>query len=251
MVGLLTPARVDQSVRAPGGVLARALPAPDGWERGGLVLPFYGCGEPILRDKCVAGEDDFTRGDTADFPAIPIEQTAICSTTGPDSQQDQAFSRFAATADWALGRQLQTDAIGAGSPKLNDAVSIGTIASANFVKAVGQLEQKAADLGFGARWVLHAPVLAAAYLADDSLIDGNGNSPTGAPWIISAGYQVHPTTPATTVRLYATGTVWASLGSPWAVEGTEYRINDQWAMSRGLGVVAFDPCMLTAIDVTL
>lgn len=251
MAGLLTPARVDQSVRMPGGLLSKALPAPAGWERGGLVIPFYGCGEPVLRDKCIAAEDDLTRGDTADFPAIPIEQGAICSTSGPDSQQDQALARFTATADWALGRQLQTDQIGSGAPKLDDAVSVGTVSDANFVSAVSCLEQAAADTGFGARFVLHAPLRAAAYLADHGLIDANGNSPTGAPWIISSGYQTHPTTPATLVRLYVTGTVWASLGEPWSVDGTAYRVNDQWSQARGLGVVAFDPCMLSAIDVTV
>lgn len=251
MVGLLTPARVDQSARMPGGVLGKALPAPAGWELGGLVIPFYGCGEPVLRDKCVEAVDVPHRGAVADFPAIPIEQGAVCSTSGPDSQEDQAYARWAATADWSLGRQLQTDATGAGSPKLNDAVSLGTVAGADFVKAVGELEQKAADIGYGARIFLHAPVRAAAYLGDHALIDANGNSPAGSPWIISAGYQVHPTTPTTTVRLYATGVVWASLGEPWSVEGVAHLVNDQEAWARGLGVVAFDPCILTAIDVTL
>lgn len=252
MVGLLTPAQVDQSARMPGGVLSRALPAPAGWERGGLVIPFYGCGEPILRDKCVAGEDVFTRnGDSAEFPAIPIEQTAICSTSGPDSQQLQALSRFNATADWALGRQLQTDQIDSGAPKLDDAVSMGTVAAANFVAAVSCLEEAAGQAGFGANFVLHAPLRAAAYLRASYLIDDNGFAPSGARWIISAGYQSHPTTPATLVRLYATGTVWASVGSPWSVDGTAYRTNDQWSMSRGVGIVAFDPCMLEAIDITV
>lgn len=252
MSGLLTPARVDQSARMPGGLLSKALPAPAGWERGGLVIPFYGCGEPVLRDKCVEGEDELIRSDSAEFPAIPIEQGAICSTSGPDSQQDQAFARWAATAEWALGRQLQTNQIDADdAPKLDDAVSMGTVANADFVAAVSCLEQAAADTGFGARFVLHAPLRAGAYLADRGLIDANGNSPSGAPWILSPGYASHPTTPATLIRLYATGTVWASLSDPWAVDGTAYRTNDQWAQTRGLGVVAFDPCMLQAIDVTV
>lgn len=251
MTVLLTPALVDQSARMPGGVLSKALPAPAGWEKGGILVPFYGCGEPVLRDKCVQGTDVPHRSEVADFPAFPIEQGVTCSTSGPDNLNTQALDRFAATADWALGRQLQTDQADFGSPKLDDAAIIATIAAANFVAAVGQLEQAAANMGAGAKFVLHAPVLAAAYLAEANLIDSNGNSPTGAPWIISAGYQVHPTTPATKVRLYATGVVWASKDNPDVVDTMDRRQNDIDAWARGVGVVAFNPCTLTAIDVTL
>lgn len=252
MAGLLTPARVDQSSRMPGGVLSRALPAPAGWERGGLVIPFYGCGEPVLRDKCVSAEDEPHRDTVGEFHAIPIEQGSTCSTTGLDSLDSHALDRFTATSDWALGRQLQTDQIDAGDPKLNDAVSLGTVPGSDFVEAVGCLEADAAANGFGARFVLHAPVRAAAYLAANNLLDpATGLSPSGAPWIISAGYENHPTTPATIIRLYATGTVWASISTPEAVGNVAYALNSQTSWARGLGVVAFDPCVLTAIDVTV
>lgn len=251
MVGLLTPAVVDQSARMPGGVLSRALPAPAGWERGGLVIPFYGCGEPVLRDKCVEAVDVPHRDSVGEFHAIPIEQGSTCSTSGRDEQAAHALDRFAATSDWALGRQLQTDQIDSGSPSLNDATPLGTVANADFVGAVGCLEQAAADAGVGARFVLHAPVRAAAYLADRGLIDENGRSPSGADWIISAGYETHPTTPTTTVRLYATGTVWASISTPDVIDTVAHRINDADAWARGLGVVAFDPCILESIDVTV
>lgn len=246
MVGLLTPGTVSQSARMPGGVLSKSLPAPAGWERGGLVIPFYGCGEPVLRDKCIAGEDTPHRQGVEEFPAIPIEQGVTCSTTGREGLAQQALDRFAASSDWALGRQLQTDQIGSGAPKLEDAVTMGTVAEGQFISAVACLEQAAADAGFGARIVLHAPVRAAAYLASQGLLDVNGNSPTGAPWIISAGYEAQS---ATLVRLYATGTVWASIDTPEIVPTEGYQTNDVDAWARGLGVVAFDPCILVSIDV--
>ncbi len=250
---LLTPAVVDQSARMPGGVLARALPAPAGWERGGLSIPFYGCGEPVLRDKCVDAEDVPHRAaDAASFAAIPIEQGVTCSLTGPEAGAAQVRDRFTATAEWALGRQLQTDQTDSGSPSLQDAVSIGVVGDANFVGAVGCLEQAAADAGFGSRFMLHAPVRAAAYLAANGLLDVNGTSPTGAQWIISSGYLPDPEETGTNVRLYATGLVWASIDTPEILTGlVDYRTNgvDDWA--RGVGVVAFDPCVLTAIDVTV
>lgn len=252
MAGLLTPARVDQSARMPGGVLSRSLPAPAGWERGGLVIPFYGCGEPVLRDKCVSAEDVPSRDSVGEFHAIPIEQGATCSTSGLDNLDSHALDRFTATSDWALGRQLQTDAIASGSPKLEDANLIGVVPGSDFVEAVGCLEAAAAGEGFGARFVLHAPVRAAAYLAANNLLDpATGLSPSGAPWIISAGYEGHPTTPATIIRLYATGTVWASISTPEAVGQVAYATNDQTSWARGLGIVAFDPCLATSIDITV
>lgn len=250
MVGLLTPVVVDQSTRMPGGVLSRALPAPAGWERGGLVIPFYGCGEPVLRDKCVQGEDQPTRDGVAEFPAIPIEQGSTCSTSGKDSLTPHALDRFTATSDWAVGRQLQTDAIDSGSPKLDDATVLGEVAGANVIAAVACLEQAAADTGFGSKIVLHAPVRAAAYLASQGLLDVNGKSPSGADWIISAGYLPHPTE-TDTIRLYATGTVWASIGTPDTLENVAWQTNDLTAWARGVGVVAFDPCILVAIDVVI
>lgn len=252
MAGLLKPAQVDQSARMPGGVLSKALPAPAGWEDGGLVIPFYGCGAPVLRDKCDvdADPDEPHRSTVGEFHAFPFEQGATCSTSGPDSQQTQALARFTATADWAVGRQLQTDQAETGDPKLDDVTSVGTVADADFVKAVSCLEGEAAATGFGARLVLHAPVRAAAYLASLNLIDANGLSPAGAPWVISAGYVSHPSDPAK-VRLYATGTVWASISDPTSVDGVAYRTNDQESWARGVGVAAFDPCILVGIDVTI
>lgn len=246
MTALLTPAIVDQSARMPGGVLSRSLPAPAGWERGGLIIPFYGCGEPVLRDKCVEATDVPHRGGVAEFPAFPIEQGVTCSTTGPDSLIQRAADRYGATSDWSLGRQLQTDQAATGAPKLEDATTMGTVADGQFISAVACLEQAAADAGFGAKIVLHAPVRAAAYLASQGLLDTNGLSPTGSPWIISSGYEAQS---VSLVRLYATGTVWAAVTQPEISENVSYATNDIDAWARGVGVVAFDDCVLVSIDV--
>jgi hypothetical protein len=246
--GLLTPTRVDQSARMPGGLLARSLPAPAGWERGGVVIPFYGCGEPILRDKCVTGLDTVTRNGVAEFRTVPIEQGSGCSTTGEDTLGPSAQDRYAATVEWAMGRQLATDQAATGNPSFADATVLGTVADADFVTAVACLEQAAADAGFGATWVLHAPPRAAAYLAYQGLLTDTGLSPMGATWILSPGYPVQG---ATTVRLWATGRVWASASTPDVVEGIHHRTNNVEAWARGEGIAVFDPCLLIAIDVTV
>lgn len=248
MANLTQPTQVDQSARMPGGLLSRSLPAPGGWDRGGLTIPFYGCGEPVLRDKCVQAEDEPTRDGVATFYTIPIEQGSTCSTSGVDGLDGHALDRYSATVDYAMGRQLQTDQIGSGSPSLDDVTPLGTVADADFVTAVGCLEAAASFEGKGARIVLHAPVRAAAYLKSLNLIDDNGKSPTGADWIISAGYQ---TANATTVRLWATGTVWASVDTPISVSDVAHRLNDQSSWARGIGIVAFDPCILKSINVTV
>jgi hypothetical protein len=178
---LLTPAQVDQSARMPGGLLAKSLPAPAGWERGGIAIPYYGCGEPVLRDKCVVAEDIPNRnGAVAEFPTVPIEYGSACSTTGPDSVLPSAQAGYDATADWSLSRQLQTDAVSNGQPTLGDGNLLGTVADADFATAVGALEQAAADSGFGRVWVLHTTVRGASYLAQQGLLTIDGFSPAGA-----------------------------------------------------------------------
>lgn len=245
---LLTPAVVDQSARMPGGVLAKSLPAPSGWERGGISIPFYGCGEPVLRDKCISSEDVPHRNTVEDFLAFPIEQGSMCSTTGPDSVVGSAQDRYNATADWSISRQLQQDVVGTGSPKLDDAVPLGTAADADFALAVRSLEQAAADAGFGAVWVLHISVGGASYVAQQGLMTIDGFSPAGAKWIIGTGYE-DPA--ATTIRIWATGPVWASITPPETVEPFAFRQNNLEGWARGVGVVAFDPCILAAVDVTV
>lgn len=247
MANLLTPARVDQSARMPGGLLSRSLPAPGGWERGGLVLPFYGCGEPVLRDKCVEAEDVPNRQTVGEFPAIPIEQGSMCSTTGLDSLGQSALDRFTATADWALSRQLQTDQAATGAPKLDDAVSIGTVADADFATALGGLEQVAADTGFGAVWVVHTTLRGMNYLVAQNLVV-DGLTPSGARVIVGTGYE-NPD--ATHVPIWVTGQVWASIDTPEMVEAVAYRTNNIEAWARGVGVVAFDPCMNSLVLVTV
>lgn len=248
MAGLLTPTQVDQSARMPGGLLSKSLPAPAGWERGGLIIPWYGCGEPVLRDKCVSAEDTPHRDGVGEFYTVPIEQGATCSTSGLDNLDGHALDRFNATSDWALSKQLQTDQAATGSPKLDDASDLGTVADADFVAALACLEQTAADQGFGALWVVHTTIRGLAYLKAAYLIDDNGMTPAGAKIIAGTGYE-NPD--STTVRLWVTGQVWASISTPEAVGHVAYATNDQTSWSRGLGIAAFDPCLNFSIDVTV
>lgn len=231
----------------PGGILASSLPAPQGWEQG-LSIPFYGCGEPLLQDRCVTAEDRTThRTAVAEFNPFGISQGASCSSLSRLDQKRHAEGRLDSTTEWAVARQLATDAIGLGTPSFEDGVYLGTIADGDFVLAVATLEQAAADAGFGAQWWLHAPIKAAAFLAKaDQLKDEK--SATGAPWVISPGYPVQG---ATTIRLWASGPVWASVDEAFILNDLDRRTNEDEAFAQRSAIVAFDPCVNLHIDITI
>lgn len=243
-----TPA-VLEPTRARGGLLAAALTPPEGWEQG-LIVPFYGCGEPILRNKCISAEDEAHRPTVAEFPSFPIEQGSTCSTLSRLPHEDFATGRLDATTEWAMGRQLQSDLTDTGAPKLDDATNLGVVPAGPeaVVIALGCLEQHAADTGFGERVWIHTTVKGAIWLGANDLIDANGFTPAGSRVVVSPGYA----NPAdTTLRFWASGSVWAAVTSAQVMSGTDWRRNDASAYALRAGVVAMDPCILASIDVTI
>lgn len=230
-----------------GGLLSVALPAPQGWAQG-LSIPFYGCGEPVLQDRCVTANDEPRRdGGAVGFVPFGIVQSASCSTLSRLDQAKHAEGRLDSTTEWAVARQLATNELGLDSPSFDDGDSLGTVADGDFVLAVATLEQAAADAGFGAQWWLHAPIKAAAFLTRYRMMSGF-RSPTGAPWVISPGYPVEG---PTTIRLWATGPVWASVDEPFVLNDIDRRGNEDSAYAQRQAIVAFDPCINLFIDVTV
>lgn len=230
----------------PGGILAASLPAPQGWTQG-LSIPFYGCGEPLLMDRCVTANDVPHKTAVAEFHPFGISQAASCSSLSRLDQKKHAEGRLDSTSEWAVARQLATDALGLGTPAFVDGISLGTIADGDFVLAVATLEQAAADAGFGSQWWLHAPIKAAAYLTSQQLLKDD-KSPSGAPWVVSVGYPVEG---ATTIRLWATGPVWAAVDDPFVLNDLDRRNNDDEAYAQRSAIVAFDPCVNLYIDITV
>lgn len=242
---LLEAAEVEIDSR-PGGLLDMALPAPQGWAQG-LSIPFYGCGEPLLRDGCVTANDVPHRTSVAEFYPFDISQGASCSTLSRLNQGAHARSRLDSTTEWAVARQFATDQLNLGTPSLADSISLGVVPGRDFTLAVATLEQAAADSGFGSLWWLHAPIKAASFLAREKQMK-DGVSPTGAPWIISPGYPVQG---ATTIRLWATGPVWAGVDDPIVLEAINRRINEDIAYAQRSAIAAFDPCVNFHIDITV
>jgi hypothetical protein len=230
-----------------GGILNTALPAPEGWMQG-LALPFNGCGEPVLQDRCAASVDTLPDNiHVAEFHPFGVQQSSTCSSLSRIDQSKHAEARLDSTTEWAVARQLATDGLALGTPSFADGTSLGVVADGDFVLAVGTLEQAAADEGFGTQWWLHAPVKAAAFLTESRLMLGK-SSPSGAPWVVSVGYPVQG---ATTIRLWATGSVWAGVEEPFVFSDLDRRTNGDEAFAQRSAIVAFDPCINLFIDVTV
>lgn len=238
-------AEVEVATR-DGGLLGMALSAPQGWDRG-LSIPFYGCGEPVLQDRCATANDVPLRQGVAAFQAFGISQGASCSTLSRIDQPKHARGRLDSTTEWAVARQLATNVLGLDSPSFDDGDSLGTVANRDFTLAVATLEQAAADAGFGSLWWLHAPIKAAAFLAREKQLK-DGMSPSGAPWVISPGYPVEG---PTTIRLWATGPVWAGVDEPLVLNEIERRVNEDTAYAQRSAIAAFDPCVNLFIDITV
>lgn len=233
-----------------GGILDTALPAPEGWMHG-LALPFNGCGEPVLQNRCAASVDTLPDNiHIAEFHPFGVQQSSTCSSLSRINQSKHAEARLDSTTEWAVARQLATDGLTLGTPSFADGFNLGTVADGDFVSAVGALEQAAADTGFGTQWWLHASIKAASFLAESRLLIGK-RSPTGAPWVISVGYPVHPMDSPTTIRLWATGSVWAGVEEPFTFSDLDRRTNGDEAFAQRSAIVAFDPCINLNIDVTI
>jgi hypothetical protein len=228
----------------PGGLLGAALAAPAGWTQG-LSIPFYGCGEPLLQDRCVTANDTVHRTGVAEFNPFGISQGAECSTLSKIDQELHAEGRLDSTTEWAVARQLAANPLGLDGPSFADGTSIGT--TTDIVLALGALEQAAANAGFGAQWWIHAPVKAAAFLAGSNLIV-DGKTPSGAPLVISPGYPVPGNT---VVRLWATGPVWAGTDDPYVLGAVDWSVNTDTAYANRSAIVAFDPCINLSVNVTV
>ncbi len=243
---LLERIELQQGRRLRGGLLEGAEALPGGWE-GGITFRPISCNEPEILALCEVGDTVEVRPGVAPiFMPVFIRQSAACSMIPQIGTTDIAANRLESTSEWALGRLLATG-LGTGNPSFLDSDIVHVGGANDAVAAVSCLEQAAADYGFGAEVVLHAPLRAAAYLKEKRLIE-DGLSPSGMPWILSPGYPVGPG--GTTVDIWATGTVWAGVSEPYTLTDpttgqrpVNWRINLDAAYRQRLGLAAFDPCL--------
>lgn len=245
---------LPQGRRSPGGLLARGLSLPDGWEEGGIVFRAIGCSEPVVLTACDVSDRTGTRpGENGLFEPVFISASAACSLLSQIGTVNIAADRLEATSEWGLGRLLATG-LGSNNPSFADATVVHAATDDDVVSAVSCLEQAAADLGFGAEVVLHTPPRAMAYLASNHLLeemDGLCYSPSGHPIIVSSGYPVDSESGEDTiVTIWATGSVWAGVSPAYVLENGNtgrpqpgWRINLDEAWAQRLALAAFDPCL--------
>jgi hypothetical protein len=192
------------------------------------------------------------------FEPIFIEQSSACSTLSKVHNVDIATNRLEATSEWALGQALATG-VGSDNPSFADADSVSVVEDIDniglaVVQSISCLEQAVADFGFGAEAVLHAPLRAAAYLANARMMTDDYFSPSGMKWILSPGYPVEDDV----ITVWATGSVFAGVGDAYTLtDGVTgrppvgWRTNTAAAYRQRLGLAAFDPCLLLAASFTV
>jgi hypothetical protein len=253
------PITLPQGRRSRGGLLDSAEALPEGWENG-IAFRTTGCVEPEILGPCEIGDTVEVRPGDAIFTPVYIRQSAACALMSQVGTVNIAENRLEGTTEWALGRSLVTGVLSE-NPSFEDSESVHLFADATgniplqMVDLVSCLEQAVADVAYGTEAFLHAPLRAAAYLRAANLVDRDGLSPSGFRWIISPGYPVGETTEdGTTLSLWATGTVWASvtaaeplLDGVTGQRPVNWRMNLDAAYAQRLGMAAFDPCLnLTA-----
>ena len=232
----------------PRGILAGASPAPEGWESGGLSTNEL-CPTVSLEDQCITFEAENARSATRPtgvrWPAFTIEQSSGCSTLSYGDRSREAREALDSSTDYALGLALLSGAFNTDAPSLADAASLGEFPNAT--AALARLEGAAARGGEGQLHVIHATPSAAVYLANAGLIDESGRTPTGALLIVSAGYE----TVALDLRLWATGRVWAAVGSITVREDVHRGMNNREAWATRSAVVGFNSCINYSADIVI
>lgn len=223
----------------PSGLASIARDLPAGWERG-VVVVIGSVTEPDRIGPCAVGDGaPQPKGDSTQFDPVVIRQGILCSMLGrPDTEAD-ARAAAQATVWYALSLELY-DGAATTNPSFADAVSLGSTDSVE--EAVGALEAEAEANLFGRRAVIHVPLDLATLLGEDALVR------VGDHWETVAGNLVAIHGVGDTV--YATGEIWAEVGSIDARRYDNPVNNASEAWADIAGIVVFDPAFIASVSVT-
>ena len=236
-VATLTPSPL------PGGLLGGATPLTDvEWWRGVDILP-GGCLQPFREGPCSteeASEDPL--GEVSRFEPMNTRQGVRCSTLGGSGVNRYAEAAVTAAVNHLLALELE-DGTATGNPSLSDATLEGSFGR-HVLSALACLEQAAVTGLSGRMATIHLPAGAAVLVADHLRRDGgNWRTPAGNLVVVSSGYSG--------THIYATGEVWAAIGTVDVDSRVDraLNINEGWAQIAGIAL--YDPCFAAkvAIDV--
>jgi hypothetical protein len=207
-MGIPIPVELERCTPAVvGGLLERACPLPDGWERG-ISFTDTACLLPTVMGECPTCPDlkPTQRADTETFRPVSLVTAVECSTFGGIDIRDVASRNLDETSSYALSRELLTGEASRrdanpnseqpfGNPSLQGSAVVVGDGSLGPVGALGCLEQTMLDVTGGRRgYILIGPEVA-LYLGQNSLLHFEGGSTTrlrtitGTPLIVSGGFD--------------------------------------------------------------
>lgn len=237
----------------PGGLLSVTHPLPTGWQRGVEVV-VGSLTAPDRAAPCPVGESPTTqhRGETAQFVPVILRQGIHCSLLGRPDTEAMARQALEVTGAYALSQELY-DGAATNNPSLADALDLGTLSCNEdgddcgcdvLCQAISLLEATAEDALSGRLAVIHVPLNLASCLGSAVVREGSG---AGARLRTLAGnlVAVH----GTGDRLYATGELWAGLGTAETSVYNDHRINMAEGWADAAGLVVFDPAFNVSITV--
>lgn len=245
------------------GLLAQALPLPDGWQRGGIGFEDPNCLTPTVMGQCpdIGAELKPTeRVESHEFRSYSLIQAVACTTMGGTDVRGLANSEIARTGGFALARELLTGAASTrDTPVPNPTlVDTATDLGAVFETVAGSLaclESSLADLNSGRGGVILAPIAWATQALAERVLWRDGarwRTVTGAPVIISGGFDgrgpgaVAAPAAGEPVYAYATTAVWAGVGTVDTYADTNREINTDSARAEQVALAAFSPCAVVA-----
>lgn len=252
------------------GLLAQALPLPDGWQRGGIGFEDPNCLAPTVMGQCPeVGEElkPTERVESDEFRTYTLIQAVACTTMGGTNVSAIAESEIARTGSFALARELLTGAASArDTPAAQDPnpTLVGTAVDlgADFTSvaaSLGCLEASLAELNSGRGGVVLASIGWATQALAERVLWRDGarwRTVTGAPVIISGGFDgrgpgdVTPPADGAPLYAYATTAVWAGVGTVDTYADVNRSINTAAARAEQVALAAFSTCAVVAAAAT-
>jgi len=266
------PVAVELSLPVrPGGLLDLAQKFPGGWERG-VAFQDSACLTTTLVGECpqVTGLAEYQRPSVATFTPVVVQSAVKCSTMGNVDVGALAGSVAAATADFAVSREMLTGEISerdtpddspfGPNPSLVGAAQDLGATHTTLAKALACLEATIAEDTEGRTAVLLVGYDWLTYAVDAQLLRWDGNTwrtPAGSLVIPASGFDgrapgsTEPPDSGDALYAYAVVGVWAQLGRQDSFDYVNRAINDQLARSDILALFAFPTCAVYAAASTV